>query len=213
MSPALTEDREEPISVCNKAQDTERSLFIASTLSAIDSAAKKKQQQEDSTAASTTQEEDEDSIKSLPEEDILFLGSSACFTINTDPKEKKQVHPDSSVSSDEEDNHDTVVSYPPDEVSSITRSSEEDNGMDYLEVEKYERYSARFSEEVEEFVYNGAKSTAAGRCRRRRRRLRQPAVVADYDEGCLAVQLDAVGESMEVLMDSVDTFCDKIWPA
>ncbi|KAL3782106.1 hypothetical protein ACHAW5_007271 [Stephanodiscus triporus] len=218
MSPTLAKDLEEPISVYDKP------LFTASTLSAIDSAAKKKQQQEDSTVSSTTQEEDDDtnnnrtyfskrhdSIKFLPEEDILFSSASACFTTNNDPKAKKQVHPVSSDSSDGEDNQDTVVSYPPDEVSSITRSSEEDNGMDYLEVEKYERYSARFSEEVEEFVYNGAKSTASGRCRRRRRRLRQPAAVADYDEGCLAVQLDSMGESMEILMDSVDTFCDKIW--
>jgi hypothetical protein len=68
-----------------------------------------------------------------------------------------------------------------------------------------ERHSVRFSDETEEFVYNGAKSVAA-KYRRRRRMLRQPAAASvSDDEGCFSMQIEAVGETLEAMMTSMET--------
>jgi hypothetical protein len=90
-------------------------------------------------------------------------------------------------------------------VSSISRSLESDDDVDFYLDGRDERHSVRFSDEAEEFVYNGAKSVAA-KYRRRRRMLRQPAAAfGSDDEGCFSKQIDAVGESLEAAMESMET--------
>jgi hypothetical protein len=77
--------------------------------------------------------------------------------------------------------------------------------MDFHVDEKYERHSAQFSEEEEESVHNGSESSAAAKYRRRRRRLREPASCTDDVEGCFALPIDVVGESMEAVSSSMET--------
>jgi len=238
MSTALTKDYDERKSADDEPEDIERSKSIGTTLSTIDTAVKKKLQQEDSSDI-INKEDDVDtemssylsgsllSNKSAEEEGDIdnLVCASACFDMHTSAKKKKQVQPEASVRKDEGHGRDTVANYPADDVremlvvvplarktmSSITRS-EEDNDMDSLLIEKFERHSARFNEEAVVFVYNSAESAAAAPYFRRRRRLQQPAAVANYDEGCIAVQLDAVGESMEVAMNSLEMLWGRFWP-
>ena len=239
MSTALTKDCDERKSADDEPEDIERSTSIATTLSTIDTAVKNNLQQEHSSDI-INKEDDVDtetscsyfsgsllSNKSAEEEGDIdnLVCASACFHMNTSAKKKKQAQPEASVSNDEEYDRDTVASYPADEVremlvvvplvrktiSSITRS-EEYNDMDSLLVEKFERHSARFNEEAVVFVYNGAESAANAPYFRRRRRLQQPAAVVNDDEGCIAVQLDAVSESMEVVMNSLEMLLGRFWP-
>ena len=239
MSTALTKVCGERKSADDEPEDIERSTSIATTLSTIDTAVKNNLQQEHSSDI-INKEDDVDtetscsyfsgsllSNKSAEEEGDIdnLVCASACFRMNTSAKKKKQAQPEASVSNDEEYDRDTLASYPADEVremlvvvplvrktiSSITRS-EEYNDMDSLLVEKFERHSARFNEEAVVFVYNGAESAANAPYFRRRRRLQQPAAVANDDEGCIAVQLDAVSESMEVVMNSLEMLLGRFWP-
>jgi hypothetical protein len=239
ISTALTKDCDERKSADDEPEDIERSTSIATTLSTIDTAVKNNLQQEHSSDI-INKEDDVDtetscsyfsgsllSNKSAEEEGDIdnLVCASACFHMNTSAKKKKQAQPEASVSNDEEYDRDTLASYPADEVremlvvvplvrktiSSITRS-EEYNDMDSLLVEKFERHSARFNEEAVVFVYNGAESAANAPYFRRRRRLQQPAAVANDDEGCIAVQLDAVSESMEVVMNSLEMLLGQFWP-
>jgi hypothetical protein len=226
MSPALTKDCGERKSADDEPQDIERSTSIATTLSTIDAAVKKKQQQEDSSDIINEEDYIDTEMSYIyfsesddEEEDFnnLLSCASACIHMNTNAKKKKQVQPESSVSNDEECDRNTGVNYPAEEVREmlvvvpmvrktippITRSEE---------VEKYEHRTARFNEEAVVFVYNDAMSAAAAPCFRRRRRLQQPAAVADDDEGCLAVQLNAVGESIQVVIDSLGMLLGRFWP-
>ena len=239
-STALTKDCDERKSADDEPEVIERSTSIVTTLSTFDTAVKNNLQQEHSSDI-INKEDDVDtetsynyfsgslhSNKSAEEEGDIdnLVCASACFHMNTSDKKEKQVQPETSVINDEEYGRDTVASYPADEVremlvavplvrktiSSITKA-EDYNDMDSLLVEKIERHSARFNEEAEVFVYNGAESAADAPYFRRRRRLQQPAAVDNDDEGgCIAVQLDAVGESMEVVMNSLEMLLGRFWP-
>jgi hypothetical protein len=103
-----------------------------------------------------------------------------------------------------------IFPFTPERVSTITTSPDSEDFMDcYLE-ERDERHSVRFSDETEEFVYNGAESAAA-KYWRRRRMLREPAAAFVYDdEGCFSMQIDAVGESLEAAYKSMETALRRI---
>jgi hypothetical protein len=238
MSTSLKKDWDERKSANDEPEDIQRSTSIATTSSTIDTAVKMKPQQEDSSDI-INKEDDVDSemsyscfsmslLSNKPAEEEGDIDNlvcpSLCFHMNTSAKKKKQVQPEASVGNDEEYDHDPVASYPADEVldmlivvplarktmSSITRSKEDD--MDSLLVEKFGRHSARFNEEAVMFVYNGAESAAAAPYFRRRRRLQQPAAVANDDDSCIAVQLDALGESFDVVINSLEMLWGRIWP-
>jgi hypothetical protein len=91
------------------------------------------------------------------------------------------------------------------QISSISRRWDDNDDMDFHVDEKYERDSAQFSEEEEESMHNGSELLAAAKFRRRRRRLREPAACADDNEGCFALPIDVVGESMEAVISSMET--------
>ncbi|KAL3807561.1 hypothetical protein ACHAXA_001430 [Cyclostephanos tholiformis] len=185
ISLAQTKDPDEAKSINDESLSIERSLRIVST--------------------SLVSDESSNSILSTSE--------PACRAMDTDAKRGKQVQPESLASYHDDDIAERFVTIPMTmrKVSSISRISDNDDDMDSLVDEKYERQSARFNEEAEEFVYNRSKSAAA-KYRRRRRRLRQPAAVyrrhslfANDDKGFLAVQIDALNESMEAVMNSMET--------
>ncbi len=144
-----------------------------------------------------------------------MVNSVTCTSAkDADAKRGEQVQPESSFSCPEENDSvvERFVTFPiaVKRVSSTSRSWEDDDGIDFHADEKHERHSTRFSEEAEEFVYNGAESSAVAKYRRRRRRLQEPATCADDDESCLTLPIDAVGELMESVMSSMETMLCKM---